>query len=152
MRRHLIIVFVVTLVTTGTLGAQSAAMMDSILAEERLSYGSAAYLILGALDQLPESSAPADILARLHEMGLGFPRVAHNDEITLGRYALLIMLSLEIDGGYVYSLTRSARYAARELEFLDAIQGRAFPGMSLSGEQGIRILNRTLALREEGQL
>lgn len=151
MKKHLCILISLVLAAT-SVGAQSAAIMDTILAEEHLSYGHAAYLILGTLNQLPENTVPIDATEILHGLGMGFPGTPSEDELNLGRYALLIMQALEIDGGYLYTLSANPRYAARELEFLGAIQGRAFPGMALSGERGLRILNRTLALREEGRL
>jgi hypothetical protein len=45
----------------------------------------------------------------------------------------------------------SPRYATRELAYLDIISGPAKPGMPLSGERALRILERVLHGREAAQ-
>ncbi|MCG8481039.1 MAG: hypothetical protein MI724_18240 [Spirochaetales bacterium] len=154
--------------------AQSNDIIDDILAEEEMTYGSAAYLLLLAIGELDETADRAEAVTRFRQLDSGleiaggtvvfqgasarfrrvgevlnYPPVA---ALTLGEYALLVMQTFEISGGFMYSLTPSPRYAARELAFRRAIQGRSFPRMSISGERGMRILGRILALQEEGAL
>ena len=154
--------------------AQSNDIIDDILAEEEMTYGSAAYLLLLAIGELDEDADRVAAVtqfrqidsglaieggavvfqgasARFGQVGdvLNYPPVA---TLTLGEYALLIMQTFQISGGFMYSIAPSPRYAARELVFLRAIQGQSFPRMAVSGERGMRILGRILALQEEGAL
>ena len=134
------------------LPAQSAQLIDQILGEAQLSYGSAAYLILGATGNISEDATRQDAVETFTELGMGLPNAEIDDWLTLGQYSLLLMRVLEVEGGFAYTVSGESRFAARELAFLGAIQGRAFPGMSIDGARGMRILNRTLELREEGRL
>ena len=51
-------------------------------------------------------------------------------------------------GGIMYSILPGPRYATRELAFLGIISGPAKPGMSLSGERALRILEQVLHRKE----
>jgi len=71
-----------------------------------------------------------------------------NDPARLDGIALLLMRSFEINGGIMYSLFGSARYAYRELMYLNVIQRRADPAMQVSGERLLFYVNRIYAQRE----
>ncbi len=142
---------VLSLMTVAASG-QSAVLMDEILAEERLSYGSAAYLVLGVTGRIDEGASRAEAVERLEELEAAIPETSIDAPITLGELSLLVMQVFEIDGGIMYTLLQDPRYATRELEFREVIQGDAFPRMQLDGERGLRIINRAAALREEGAL
>ena len=136
----------------GPLVGQTAAQLDEILEEEHLSYGSAAYLLLGVSDIAGEPENRETATETLEARGVHLPEADVDARINLGELSLLTMQVLEIDGGFMYRLLEDPRYAARELEFLGVIQDTAFPRMRVSGERGLRIVNRAIALREEGQL
>jgi hypothetical protein len=132
--------------------AQSNQMVDHILQEEELTYGSAAYLLLLASgDQGDEINATAAV-ARLAALGMELPGRAANETITLGEYSLLTMRIFGIPGGIMYTILPSPRYAVRELAYRHVVQGHTYPRMSLSGERGMRILGRVLGQREGGAL
>lgn len=143
----LFLVFIV-----GPLFGQTAAQLDEILAEKHLSYGSAAYLLLGVSDEKGEPESREAATETLEARGFHLPEMEADARLNLGELSLLVMRVLEIDGGFMYRLLEDPRYAARELEFLGVVQGNAFPRMRVSGKRGLRILNRAVALREEGQL
>jgi hypothetical protein len=132
--------------------SQSASIIDEILSEPQLTYGSAAYIVLGATGLVAEDVSRSAAVAHLEAHGAGRSGTAITAPLSLGEYSLIVMQVLDVEGGLVYTLSNEARYAVRELEFLGAIQGRAFPGMTIDGARGLRILNRTLKLREEGRL
>lgn len=137
------------------LWAQSAHRIDSILALDDVTYGDAAFLIVGALGELPgdlpDDQSNEEALSILHRDGPVLRDRGVHDTINLGEFALVLMHAMDIPGGILYTLTGGPRYAARELEYLEVIQGRAFPRNGISGERSIRILGRALALREEGR-
>lgn len=167
MRSFFVALAFVLLFVPLSVSAQSNEIIDDILAEEEMTYGSAAYLLLfavGELDdgadritavtefqRLDDSLRSAGEAARFRPVG-HILNYAPDTPITLGEYALLVMRSFGIPGGMIYSLVPSPRYASRELVFRRAIQGNAFPRMNISGERGMRILGRILALQEEGVL
>ena len=63
----------------------------------------------------------------------------------LDNISLLLMQSFKIKGGIMYSITQSPHYAFRELAYLNVIQNRSDPSMSVSGEQLLYYVNRILA-------
>jgi hypothetical protein len=75
-------------------------------------------------------------------------KAAANDAARLDGISLLLMRSFGIKGGIMYSLTKSPRYAYRELTYKNIIQGRADPAMNVSGGQLLFIINRALSLQE----
>ena len=167
------VVFALLFVPT-IVSAQSNNIIDDILVEEEMTYGSAAYLLLLAIGELDEDEDRVTAVTRFRQIdsglaiqggAVGFQGASARSgqvgdilsyspfaTLTLGEYALLIMQIFDVSGGFMYGLAPSPRYAARELTFRHAIQGQAFPRMSISGERGMRILGRVLALQEEGTL
>ncbi len=148
----LLVLLAVLLLPVLSAGAQSNEILDAVLAEEQLTYGSAAWLLLLANSSVTEETTRTEAVAAIARAGIGLPDRAANETVTLGEYALLAMRVFEIDGGFAYRILPSPRYATRELVFLKIIQGHDYPGMSLSGERGMRILGRVLGLRERGLL
>lgn len=151
MNKHVYLAVLLTLLPALAF-SQSAALIDEILAEQQMNYGSAAFLLLGAVDRIPQDADRVDAVRTLEQEYQTLSPRQPDESLTLGEYSLLIMLVLEVEGGFAFTLTQEPRYAARELAFLGVIQGRAFPGMSFNGARGLRILNRALELREEGRI
>ncbi|TVQ26136.1 MAG: hypothetical protein EA383_06305 [Spirochaetaceae bacterium] len=143
---------VVLCFVTGTLSAQAADRIDGVLAEPALRYGSAAYVLLGVNGLVDPDASAEQAIEVLADLGFAIDGKSADDPMTLGDLSLLLMHVFEIDGGLMYTLLRQPRYATRELEFRGVIQGRTFPDMSVNGERGIRIINRAVALREEGRI
>jgi hypothetical protein len=48
----------------------------------------------------------------------------------------------------MYRIVPGPRYAAREMEYAGVIQGPAIPGMALSGNEALRMLERVLHSKE----
>ena len=130
------------------LGAQSNQVLDELLEREALQYGEAAYLVLVAVERLPEDASLDDAAAALPEE-FGTVRARGAEEaIPLGDYAFLLMQAFEINGGIMYRLAPGPRYAARELAYRKVIRGKAHPGRSVSGTEAVQILRRLLEWKE----
>ena len=71
------------------------------------------------------------------------------DNAGLGNISLLLMRSFEMRGGIMYTITKSARYAYRELVYKNVIQGRRDSFMSVSGGDLLYYVNRILAMKGE---
>jgi hypothetical protein len=131
----------------GNLFAGFNDIMDQILAQEELTYGSAAWLVLTGTGVLSDEASIDDAVM---EMGQRVPKIAADRDriITLGEFSLLVMKGWEIKGGLFYSLIPSPRYALRELRFLEIVQGRAYCRMKITGERAVRILGRVVSWKE----
>ena len=149
--RALFIMFWLAAIGAPLLVAQSNEVIDSILGEATLSYGNAAYLIGTASGHLPEETTPADAGPILEQQGLGKPGLKPTDPVTLGDFCTMLTGAFGVHGGIMFSIRHSPRYATRELAYLGIISGPAKPGMSLSGERALRILEQMLHRKEAAQ-
>ncbi|MEX2442298.1 MAG: hypothetical protein WD492_01745 [Alkalispirochaeta sp.] len=131
--------------------AQSNEFVDEVLAQDRITYGNAAYLLLVGSGDLDESASLSYARDRFESGPAALGRGV-NESVTLGEYSLLAMNAFGITGGMMYTLVPSPRYAARELAFRQVIQGRAYPRMDLSGQRAMRLIGRVLTLDEQGRL
>ena len=143
--------FLLTCVTV-VAPAQSNDYLDSVLAEQQLSYGSAAYLVLASAGEIADEATPTEAIAYLDEQGWALSGLGASDAVNLGEYAHLVMQIYDLSGGLMYRVAAGPRYATRELSHRGILQGRAYPGMNLSAERGVRILGRVLQLDERGLL
>ncbi len=128
--------------------AQSNDVLDRILSEEQLSYGSAAYLLLVATGRAAEETSLQQAVSLAEQEGFALEGFESADGLSLGQYSFMLMRAFELPGGIMYRILPSPRYAAREMEYAGVIQGPAIPGMVLSGNEAVRMLERVLYQRE----
>ena len=137
---------VILLLSAGFAAAQSTAAVDRLLAEDKATVADAAYLILAASNIVPETAAADKVMAALSERKLLEGRAAE-DPITLGEASYLIMQTLGIKGGLLYTVFPGPRYAARELAYLRLVQGNTHPSRVVSGSEVMHILGGALELK-----
>jgi hypothetical protein len=133
---------VVLLLSAALLPAQTAAELERILALPAVSYGDAAWLILGAAGKAPGDNSAAYRSAA--DNGWLPQNAGEEDPATLGGLSFLIMRAFGIKGGLMYTLLPGPRYGYRELVYRKVIQGRAYSSMSVSGDRFLRILSRAI--------
>ena len=130
------------------LGAQSNEVLDELLEREEASFGEASYLVLVAVDRLPEEASLAEATAALPEQGWTIRLRDPEEPVRLGEYAYLLMQAFEVKGGIMYRVFPGPRYAARELAYLKIVRGNAAPSRRLSGEDLMQILRRLMEWKE----
>lgn len=133
--------------------SQTAAEMDSLLGANTVSGAAAARFVLEAADLLPGglSGAEAEKAAWETASSKGWVKTASTDAFTLKDTAFLIMRAFDLKGGFMYSASKSPRYAYREMVYHKMIQGRADPAMEVSGSRFLQILGSALSYSgEEG--
>jgi hypothetical protein len=128
--------------------AQSGAFMDRFLGEGEAAYGDAAYLVLVGAGLLGDNEAVERALGVLADRGWAIAGRGASEPLTLGEFAFLVMRANGIPGGLMYQVAPGPRYATRELEYLEVIQGKGRPGSGVSGERAARILGRVLDWKE----
>ena len=128
------------------LPAQTAAEIEVLLDTPALSYEQAARFVLRAADVTADIS-PAEAFHYAQEKNWLPKKAESNGQASLGGVSLLIMRSFDIKGGLFYSLFKNQHYAYRELVYKDVIQGRFDPGMAVSGDQLLFMVNRVLSGR-----
>jgi hypothetical protein len=128
--------------------AQSNDVLDRILAEEQLTYGNAAYLLLVATGKAADETSLEQAVSLAEQEGFALQGFVPVDVLSIGQYCFMLMRAFELPGGIMYRILPGPRYAAREMKYAGMIQGPAIPGMALSGNEAVRILERVLHQRE----
>jgi hypothetical protein len=147
-KRALFLMFVLAAIGVPLLTAQSNEVLDSVLGEANISYGNAAYLVGTASGLFPETTSPADAGPLLEQKGWGIQGRGPTDPVTLGDFSYMLSRAFDIHSSLMYWVLPGPRYATRELAYLGIISGPAKPGMALSGERALRILEQILHRRE----
>lgn len=131
--------------------AQSNALIDEILAQKKLGYSYAAYLVLSAAGVIPDTATPEQALEALAQQDWDIKIPEGPADITLGQYAYLLMRAFNIPGGLMYRLIPGPRYAAREIAYLGFVTEQPSPYRKISGEETLQILENVLNWKEEQQ-
>ena len=131
--------------------SQSAADMDELLETETINYQQAAWFVLQSANPDGFSGSPAEAFRYAIEHKWLPVNAAPEGRARLDGVSLLVMQSHSMKGGIVYTLTKSGRYAYRELAYRNIIQGRADPQMAVSGDLLLFMLTRVLFF-QEGEL
>ena len=147
-KRVLFMMLVLAMTGVSLAAAQSNEVLDVVLGQAALNYSNAAYLVGTASGRFPDTVTPEDAVSQLEKVGLGIPGRKADDPVTLGDFSYMLTRAFGMHGGIMYSILPGPRYATRELAFLDIISGPAKPGMSLSGERALRILEQIIHRRE----
>jgi hypothetical protein len=127
--------------------AQTAAEMETLLATAALSYDQAASFVLRAAD-IPVSGSAFSYAVDKKWLSV---KAAPDGVAALNEVSLLIMGAFGIKGGIMYSATKSPHHAYRELEHQGIIQGRADPGLAVSGDLLLFLIGKVLD-RIEGEI
>ncbi len=143
-KRAIFLMFVMAAVGAPLLAAQSNEVLDSVLGEAALSYANAAYIVGTASGHIDETVSPQDAVTQMEQQKLGRPGLKPTDPVTLGDYSYMCARAFGLSGTIMYAILPGPRYATRELVFLGIISGPAMPGMSLSGERALRILEQII--------
>jgi hypothetical protein len=129
--------------------AQTAAELETLLYTDAINYGQAARFVLLAADIADTNTEDAFRYASEKNW---LPAKAEKDAAAkLDGVSLLIMRAFDMKGGAFYTLMKTPHYAYRELLFQNVIQGRADPGMAVSGDLLLFVVNRALE-QKEGEL
>ena len=125
--------------------AQTANEIETLLETKAVNYGQAARFVLNAAEIDGFNRSTPESAFRLAAEQQWLPGKADpSDPISLRQASLLIMRAFGIRGGPMYSIFKSSHYAYREMVYQDIIQGRADPGMAVSGELLLFLVNRIL--------
>ncbi|MCL2185135.1 MAG: OmpA family protein [Treponema sp.] len=126
----------------------TAAEIETLLQSNTITYAQAARFILDAAEIMTTADSEEAFNYVLTQKWL--PKNTNADSSArLDRVSLLLMNSFKIEGGLFFKLTKAPRYAYRELLYLDVIQGRNDPTMSVSGERLLFYITRILSRQDE---
>ncbi|KGE70930.1 hypothetical protein [Spirochaeta lutea] len=139
MKKYFLVILL-TALAGGFLGAQSNAVIDEILDQDEVHLSHAAYLLATAGDLLEDSAQPQDALSYMQDAGWVDRGANPQDMVTAELFSYLLMRTLNIRGGIMYSLFPGPRYAYREMVFQSILDSSVGRKDSLSGDQVLRYL------------
>ena len=148
MKRTAIITAALVLLGGTVCVAQSNEMIDRLLARESADFGSSVYMTLSAGELIEEGATVGDAFAKYQTLGWRLSSKSVDDRLTIGELSYLIMRSLDLSGGLMYTIYPSPRYAFRELVYKGVISRLVPPGRIVSGEQVIRYLGAVIRMEE----
>jgi len=150
MKKYLAILFLLLPALTF---AQTAAELDALLETQTVTIARTARFVFEAAELLPAgfSGTAAEIAAYELALSNGWLTKAANETATLQDTAFLIMNAFEFEGGIMYSLFGSPRYAYRELIYRRIIQGRSYASMTVSGTRLLQIIGSCLNYTGENE-
>jgi hypothetical protein len=140
MKKHFLFLTIILLALSSSIFAQTAEEIETLLSTEALSYEQAVSFVLRAAD-MPVSGSAYDYAAERKWLSA---ETTKGGIASLNEVSLLLMGAFDIHGGIMYSLTKSPRYAYRELVHLGIIQGRADPGLIVSGDLLLFMVGKVL--------
>jgi len=135
---------ILLLLVASILTAQSNEMIDSILAQEVATVGSAAYIALAAAEMISDDMSPERAVVMVVEAGWLEEGAAAEAPTTFGEVAFLLMQAMDVNGGLMYRLIPGPRYAAREFVSMGWSPERRAPSDPISGEFLIRVTGNFL--------
>lgn len=146
LRRFWFISVAIALIVTGpgALCAQSADIMDVVIAEETLTFGTASYLILLSRGEIDEDTSFSEAAKKISEIISIYREKEEADFLSLGEYSHLLMSVYENPGGLMYRLFPGPRYALRDLAFRGVVQNKRGAGAPISGKEALNVLERFL--------
>jgi hypothetical protein len=105
--------------------------MDSLLAQQAVTWSNAVWLVGRAAGTLPEGTTPTQAAPRGQSA---------QAPIDLQSYSDLLVTSLHIPTGIFYGLFPGPRYAFRELIYRKILPAALPPDGTLTGEEALRYL------------
>ena len=155
MAKKVTVTLILILLAAAVYGrGQIAAELEGLLEQKEVSCGQAASFAL-AMTSDDEPGSPAmksdAAFALVMERGWLPASSESGGPITMSGLSLLVMKAFDMKGGLMYRWTENPRYAYRELKYKGIIEGRAYSGRKVSGEQFLQIMGNVMSYIEEAQ-
>jgi hypothetical protein len=130
---------------------QTAAEMERLLDTKEITYAQAAWFTLASAQEDPPPN-PAAAFALALEMAWLPENAEPGGPVKLRNLSLLMMKAFDLEGGLMCRLFPGPRYAYREMIRRGFIEGRAYPGFTVSGERFLQILGNVLSHTGDAEL
>lgn len=146
MKKTLLFLAIFFIAASAGAFAQSAAKLSEYLDTEKLTNAQAAYLAACYKGYIEEDGDDQTAFDALSKDGLFSRTDSPESFITLESASLLYLKSTGAKGGLLYTITKSKRYAFKELKIKGILPESADPSMAVSGRDAIAIFNGCLEL------
>ena len=148
--RKLIVIPLLLIVSLGSVEAQSAEIMDKIIATPSISVAEAAYLVFVASGKLAEDATPEQAYTLVQKLGWIESGNDPARPVKSAQYAYLLTRSYDLHGGLMSSVFRSPRYSYRDLVARGVFSAAGDPDDALTGVEAVRLLGQVMDSLPEG--
>jgi len=150
--KKLSMLFILCLVAGAALlpAQTTAAEVETLLNTGAVTYAQAARFVLEAAE-VTAIRDPGEAFTYALERNWLPKNSGGGDAARLNNISLLLMRSFDKKGGIFYSLSKSAHHAYRELVYMEVIQGKTDPAMTVSGGELLFMVGKLLSDREAGE-
>jgi hypothetical protein len=136
-------------VSLSVLRAQTAAELDMLLETREVSFAQASRFVLVTADIADGGTDAGEAYTLANENGWLPEGAAPAAPIRLGELCFLMTEAFGIKGSFLYAAFPGPRYAFREFDYLRLIPGQRDPGLRVSGERFLQILEMVSSYVEE---
>ena len=151
MRMQMLIVIPLWIfLSLGSGWAQSAEIMDKIIATPTINVAQAAYLVFVASGKLAEDATPEQAFALVQKLGWIETGNDSARPVKSAQYAYLLTRSYDLPGGMMSHLFRGPRYSYRDLVARGVFSASGDPDDALTGVEAVRLLGQVMDSLPEG--
>ena len=147
IKKHLILLTMFMVISAVPLISQSNEYIDTLLNLKSVPMTDTAYLIFLSKDDSFSNKQPLDAKDLLLEKY----RLDGNEITTAKELARLCMTEYQFPGGLLFRMSKSGRYAFRDMKYLGLMKGINNPAKVLTPEEILRIISNSHDLWRENQ-
>lgn len=137
------------LILTFSISAQNADLVTKIIETEKVSFSQVAYFSATYLGYLPDITTEQEAVNAISLRGIASIPENPYRPVTYKKFAQICMNAWIKKGGLLYSITKSPRYAFREMQALGLIDYSKYPNQSLSGKEALNIMSKCIGIYEK---
>ncbi len=145
-----IIFLLIVLFFSFSLSAQNADSVTAILEAPKANYSQIAYFAATYLEFLPDIATEQEAVNAISLRGISSIPDNPYKPVTYKKFAQICMNTWIKKGGMMYSITKSPRYAFREMQSLGLIDYKKYPNQTLSGKEALNIMSKCIEIYEKG--
>lgn len=133
---------------TISLYSQSADSVTNILESQQVNYAQVSYFVAVHLELLPDGANEQQAMNVLTLANISDIPENPYKPLTYKKFSQMCMNAWIKKGGLMYSITKSPRYAFREMQSLGLISLQKYPNQYLSGKEALNIMSKCIKIYE----
>ena len=134
---------------SGSFNGSLALQLQLLHETDKVSFAQVAYFSATYLGFLPDIATEQEAVNAISLRGISSIPENPYKQITYQKFAQICMNTWIKKGGLMYSITKSPRYAFREMQSLGLIDYQKYPNQSLSGKEALNIMSKCITIYEK---
>ena len=135
---------------TASTYSQSADYITKILETDEVNFSQISYFVATHLELLPDSATEQQAMNVVSLAKISTIPENPYKSISYKKFAQLCMNSWIKKGGLLYTITKSQRYAFKEMQSMGLIDMKKYSNQHLSGKEALNIMTKCIQIYEKG--